>query len=195
MSTPTVLVRPARPGDAAAVRRVVVAAFEDHGEDVAVMVEALEAAGHRRASLVAEVDGEVVGHVQLSHSWLDARQRLVDVLVLSPLGVLPAHQAAGIGTRLLAAAVEAARDSGAPAVFLEGSPDYYGARGWQRGSALGFERPSVRIPDPAFQVVTFDAREEWMTGRLIYCDPFWALDCVGLRDPLLATLEEKLARH
>nr|WP_182541458.1 N-acetyltransferase [Nocardioides ginsengisegetis] len=187
------MVRSARPGDAAAVRRVVVAAFEDHGEDVAAMVEALESAGHRRASLVAELDGEVVGHVQLSHSWLDARQRLVDVLVLSPLGVLPAHQGAGIGTRLLVAAVEAARDSGAPAVFLEGSPDYYSARGWQRGSALGFERPSVRIPDPAFQVVTFAAREEWMTGRLVYCDPFWALDCVGLRDPLLATLEEKFA--
>ena len=27
-----------------------------------------------------------------------------------------------------------------------------------------------------------------MTGALVYCEPFWALDCVGLRDPLLAEL-------
>ena len=37
------------------------------------MVDALGAAGHVRASLVAEVDGRVAGHVMLSHSWLDAR--------------------------------------------------------------------------------------------------------------------------
>ena len=28
-----------------------------------------------------------------------------------------------------------------------------------------------------------------MTGPLVYCEAFWALDCVGLRDPLLAELE------
>jgi putative acetyltransferase len=42
-------------------------------------------------------------------------------------------------------------------------------------------------------VVVLAAHEEWMTGRLVYCDAFWELDCVGLRDPLLAALEETLA--
>ena len=32
-----------------------------------------------------------------------------------------------------------------------------------------------------------------MTGGLVYCDAFWELDCVGLRDPLLAELEQKFA--
>lgn len=188
-----VLVRPQAAGDREAVHRVVAEAFAHHGLEVVAMVEALNAAGKTRASLVAEVDGEVVGHVQLSHSWLDARPRLVDVLVLSPLGVLPSHHGRGIGSALLEAAVQAARDTGAPAVFLEGSPDFYGARGWSRGSGLGFERPSVRIPDVAFQVVLFDSHEEWMTGRLVYCEPFWALDCVGLRDPRLAEVEARFA--
>ena len=188
-----VLVRPEAPGDRGAVQRLVTEAFAHHGLDVVAMVEALDTAGKTRASLVAEVDGEVVGHVQLSHSWLDARRKLVDVLVLSPLGVLPSHHGQGIGTTLLAAAVVAARDTGAPAVFLEGSPYFYGARGWSRGSSLGFERPSDRVPDAAFQVVLFDSHEEWMTGRLVYCDPFWELDCVGLRDPRLADLEARFA--
>ncbi|MCW2792288.1 MAG: N-acetyltransferase [Nocardioides sp.] len=183
-------VRPETPADRDAVRRVVTEAFGDDGGQVADLVDLLDSSGATRASLVAEADGEVVGHVQLSRAWVDARERLVEVLVLSPLGVLPARQRSGNGTALLAAAVSVARESGAPAVFLEGSPAYYSARGFARGSELGFERPSARIPDPAFQVVVFDAREEWMTGRLVYCEAFWALDCVGLRDPLLAELEQ-----
>lgn len=186
-------IRPEAPADRAVVRRVVAEAFAASGEEVAGLVDALDASGHVRASLVAEVGGEVVGHVQLNRSWVDARERLVDVLVLSPLAVAPDLQHSGIGTALVHAAIAAARESGAPAVFLEGSPSWYAARGFVRASELGFERPSVRIPDPAFQVVAFDSREPWMTGRLVYCDPFWALDCVGLRDPLLAELEEQFS--
>ncbi|WP_244927715.1 GNAT family N-acetyltransferase [Nocardioides sp. W7] len=185
----SVLVRPEAAADRAAVRRVVAEAFGDEGLLIVELLGALDAAGRSRVGLVAELDGVVVGHVQLSQSWVDAREALVEVLVLSPLSVAPAAQRRGVGTALLAAAVAAARATGVPAVFLEGSPDFYAARGWERGSAHGFTRPSARIPDAAFQVVVFDSREPWMTGPLVYCDPFWALDAVGLRDPLLAEIE------
>ena len=29
-----------------------------------------------------------------------------------------------------------------------------------------------------------------MTGALVYAEPFWEHDCVGLRDPLLSQLEQ-----
>ncbi|MBA2952455.1 GNAT family N-acetyltransferase [Nocardioides sp. MAH-18] len=181
--------RPAAAGDDAAVAGVVEAAFgAEEGPVVARLVGALDASGSTRASLVAEVDGTVVGHVQLSRSWLDARRALVDVLVLSPLSVAPEHQGRGIGAALLAAAVAEAEALGAPAVFLEGDPGYYSGHGWLAAGALGFAKPSARIPDAAFQVVPLPAHEPWMTGALVYCEPFWALDCVGLRDPLLAQL-------
>ena len=184
-------IRPAQAEDRPAVRRVVEAAFGDEGSTVAAMVDALHASDHVQVGLVAELDGAVVGHVQLNRSWVDARRALVDVLVLSPLSVDPAHQRQGIGTALVDAAIGAATAARTPALFLEGSPDYYSARGFDRASSHGFVRPSVRIPDPAFQVVVLESREEWMTGALVYCDAFWALDCVGLRDPLLAELEER----
>ena len=190
---PAVRVRPERPSDREGVRRVAGAAFADEGPTISALLDALDAAGRVVVSLVAEADGSVVGHVQLNRSWLDARARLVDVLVLSPLSVEPGHQGRGIGTGLIAAAVAAAAETGAPALFLEGAPSYYSARGFRRADELGFERPSVRIPAPAFQVTVLPAHEEWMTGRLVYCDAFWELDCVGLRDPLLAELEETLA--
>ncbi|MFC4784778.1 GNAT family N-acetyltransferase [Nocardioides sp. MAHUQ-72] len=188
-----VSVRAARPGDRDAVLSLVASAFgTDEGPRVARLVSALEDSGKVRAGLVAELDGQVVGHVQLNHSWVDAREALVDVLVLSPLSVDPAHQRNGIGTVLVEAAVSAAEDLGCPALFLEGSPSYYGARGFVRGSAHGFTRPSPRIPDPAFQVVVLPLHEPWMTGPLVYCEPFWAYDCVGLRDPELGEVEALL---
>ena len=180
--SPAPTVRPERASDRAEVLAVVEAAFgPDEGPTVARLVTTLHDAGCARASLVAEREGRVVGHVQLNRSWVDAARALVEVLVLSPLAVASDHQGTGVGTALLAAAVTEAERQGAPALFLEGSPRYYAARGWRPAGPLGFEKPSVRIPDPAFQVVLLPAYEPWMTGALVYCDPFWALDCVGLR--------------
>ncbi|MFD8151615.1 GNAT family N-acetyltransferase [Streptomyces sp. NPDC059720] len=134
-------------------------------------------------AFVAVVDDRVVGHVLLSATRLDAPRRIVDVLSLSPLGVLPEFQGRGIGTRLVAHALQAADGQGVPLVFLEGSPHYYGTRGFEGARAVGFRSPSLRIPDAAFQVARLSAYEPWMTGTFVYSEAFWAFDCVGLRDP------------
>jgi putative acetyltransferase len=144
-------------------------------------------------SLVALSGGAIVGHVGLSRGWVDARRALVDVLVLSPLSVRPDRQRTGIGTALIAAALDAADDRGAPAVFLEGAWSYYGGRGFRAAAPLGFERPSARIPERAFQVALLPAHEPWMVGRLVYPEAFWATDTVGLRDPQLAEIEARSA--
>jgi putative acetyltransferase len=187
------MIRAYRPEDEATVRAVVSAAFGDDGATVAALVEVLRV-GHARAELVAQPEGEpdsaVVGHVLLSRSWVDARRALVEVLVLSPLSVTPGHQGRGVGSELLAAAIVEARRLEAPALFLEGSPAFYSTRGFEPATARGFTRPSTRIPEPAFQVAVLDGHEEWMSGALVYCEPFWALDCVGLRDPDLSRIEQ-----
>ena len=67
-------------------------------------------------------------------------------------------------------------------MFLEGSPAYYHRFGFEPGGGLGFRRPSLRIPEPAFQVLRLPTYEPWMTGTLVYSRVFWDLDCVGLRD-------------
>ncbi|MDR7254474.1 putative acetyltransferase [Nocardioides sp. BE266] len=147
------------------------------------------------AELVAIEDDEVVGHVGVSRCWLDARRELVDVAMLSPLSTQPERQQEGIGTALVAAAIEAGRATGLPALFLEGSPAFYGSRGFARGSALGLSPASRRTPEAAFQVVTFEPFEDWMTGQLVYPDVWWRHDSAGLRDPDLAFLEDLFARE
>jgi len=187
-------VRPEQPADHEAVRRVITAAFgmddPDHGSDVAQIWESL--GHHRRVGLVAEERGVVVGHVGLSQGWVDARRDLVEVWVLSPLSVVPGRQREGFGTALVAAAVETADGSGTPALFLEGSPSYYGARGFERADRHGFLPAALeRTPRAAFQVVVFEGHEPWMTGQLVYPSVWWEYGAAGLRDPRLAELEER----
>jgi putative acetyltransferase len=189
-------VRPEQPVDRDDVLRVIAAAFgsesDEHGQDVADIWAGL--GRHRRTGLVVEQGGHVLGHVGLSRAWVDARRALVEVWVLSPLSTVPERQRAGIGTALVAAAVETARASGVPALFLEGSPSFYGARGFERADRRGFLPAALeRTPRAAFQCVLFEAHEGWMTGQLIYPDVWWQHDSAGLRDPGLAELEERLA--
>jgi putative acetyltransferase len=183
------LIRPAGLADVDAVHDVIAAAFGEEGASIVDLWADVAARGHVRAELVAVDGGEVVGHVGLSHGWLDARQELVDVLVLSPLGILPDHQGAGVGAALLAAAVAEADRLGAPLVVLEGDPGYYSRHGWVAAASYGIEAPSRRIPAPACQVVALDAHEPWMTGRIVYRDVWWEHDAAGLRDPVLAQIE------
>ena len=183
-----VVIRDATPGDLDAVLAVIGAAFERPA--VVDLWREVDPTAH--ASLVAELGGDVVGHVGLSPSWVDARRALVDVWVLSPLSVRPDLQGRGLGTRLVEAAISAARGAGAPVLFLEGSPDYYGRRGFEPAVERGFRPPSTRIPEPAFQCVVTDAWEDWMTGPLVYRDVWWRHESVGLRDPFLAEVEERL---
>ena len=176
-----VVVRPEAPAEVDAVRALAVDAFGD--PVLGRLLDSLRAsdAWIDGLSLVASCDDEVVGQVLLTGALLDAPERLVDVLVLSPLAVAPAYQGRGIGSMLVRAAlVEAARRP-EPLVFLEGSPAYYPRFGFAPGGDLGFRKPSLRIPDAAFMVVRQPSYEPWMTGTLVYPDAFWRHDCVGLR--------------
>lgn len=176
------IIRPESIEDRSDVREVHAQAFGD-SERVPALVDALRAAKAPLAalSLVATIGDRVVGHVMLSACRLDALPRLVDVLSLSPLAVLPEFQRQGIGTRLIAHALSDADSHGVPLVFLEGSPDYYGKRGFADATELGFRPPTLRYPPGAFQVAKLSSYEGWMTGTFVYSDTFWALDCVGLR--------------
>ena len=181
-ASPGLAFRLERPDETADVDAMVVAAFGD--ERLRQLLRDLRAsdAWVDGLSFVAELCGEVVGHVLFTRSLLDAPPRLVDVLVLSPLAVRADVRGRGVGSALVRHGLDQVRDRRWPLVFLEGSPSYYPRFGFVPGDGLGFRKPSLRIPDPAFQVLTLPAYEPWMTGTLVYAEAFWRNDCVGLRD-------------
>jgi putative acetyltransferase len=181
--------RPEEPGDEAAIRAVVFDAFggpaRAHGAVVADLVDRFRASPDwvPGLSLVAQRGTEIVAHILFTRSRLDAPERLVDVLVLSPVSVAPAFQGRGIGSALIRYGLEDVAGRGEPLVFLEGDPRFYSRFGFVRARGLNFRRPSLRMPEGGFQVATLPAYEPWMTGTLVYSSVFWDLDLVGLRDP------------
>jgi putative acetyltransferase len=158
-------------------------AFGSQGDVVVTLVEALRRDDPGARGFVAVEDGRVAGHILFTRSLLDAPRKLVTVQVLSPVGVLPEYQRRGIGTALIRYGLAEIDKLGIPLVFLEGDPAYYSRIGFVAGGEMGFRKPSLRVPDAAFQICKMSAYEPWMTGTLVYSATFWDHDCVGLRDP------------
>lgn len=160
--------------DLRAVKDLHLAAFGDHGKVVAELVDGLRSAvtTDDALSLVAQYEGKLVGHVMFTPSLLDAPRRLVDVQVLSPVGVLPECQGQGIGSALVQRGLEVMVERSVPVVFLEGPPGYYARFGFRPGADQGFRKPSLRIPDGAFQALRLPAHEPWMSGTLVYSETF-----------------------
>jgi len=185
-TVPSVDLRLEQREDWRAIRDLHLAAFGDHGEVVAGLVDGLRLTAkydNDGLSLVAEQAGAVVGHVMFTRSLLDAPRRLVDVQVLSPVAVLPEWQGQGIGSALIRRGLAVMAERSVPVVFLEGPPCYYSRLGFTAATDQGFRKPSLRIPDPSFQAIRLPAHKPWMTGTLVYSDTFWQHDAVGLRDP------------
>lgn len=184
-SEPSAILRAEQPGDEPSVRALHLAAFRDEGQVVADLVDDLRSltSGDDGLSIVAEEAGSIVGHVMFTCSLLDAPRRLVHVQVLSPLAVAPPAQRRGIASALIRRGLDTLASRGVPVVFLEGPPDFYRRFGFSPGGEHGFRKPSLRIPDPAFQALLLPAYKPWMTGTLVYSSIFWQHDAVGLRDP------------
>ena len=177
------VVRVMDPGELPIMRKVSIGAFGGD-EHIGVLIDALRAswAWSDELSFVAELDGEIVGQVLYTSAILDGPDRLVDVLVLSPIGVRVDLHGHGIGSRMInetMATIERSRPE--QLVFLEGSPRYYPRFGFEPGGSVGFRKPSTRIPDPAFMVRRLPGHDPSIVGTVVYPDAFWRTDSVGLR--------------
>lgn len=139
-------IRDEAPGDRAAVRAVNEAAFEGPAE--ASLVELLRARASPLVSLVAEVDGEVVGYVAFSPVTLGGRPEL-RLMGLGPMAVRPDRQGRGIGSALVRAGLDRCRALGAVAVVVLGHPGYYPRFGFVPGARLGLDS-EYDVPEEVF---------------------------------------------
>jgi putative acetyltransferase len=169
------LVRRERPDDAEAIRQVHAAAFQE-GESTAQPVEVRLVDDLRRSeawlprlSLVADVDGEIIGHVVCSRALLEPSE--IPVLGLAPIGVQPGYQREGVGAALMHAVLGAADACDETLVGLVGDPAYYSRFGFLPAAALAIE-----APDPAwadyFQVRPLWSYTSRLRGRFRYAPPF-----------------------
>lgn len=143
------LIRAERDSDIPAIHAVNAAAFPTPAE--ADLVDALRRQAQPFVSLVAELDGTVVGHILFSPVSLPSRPDL-QLLGLAPMAVVPEHQRRGIGSALVRAGLEECRRLGASAVVVLGHPEYYPRFGFQPSVRFGI-RSEYDVPDEVFLVL------------------------------------------
>ena len=145
-------IRTELPADAEAVEQVTILAFrhEPHSEHTEqFIVRALREAGALALSLVAEIDGLVVGHVAVSPVTIsDDSQHWFG---LGPISVLPEKQQQGIGSALMRTAISALQAQSAQGCVLLGDPGYYRRFGFR--AVPGLVLPGV--PAEYFQALSF----------------------------------------
>ena len=171
-------IQPETAADHAAIRDVVRAAFDTEPQ-VADLVDLIRASPEfvPELSLVARHDGEVVGHVMLSHAELvDELGERRRILTLSPLAVSPTVQGRGIGSALVPSGLAAADASGEGLVVLEGDPRYYGRFGFRDCRTMGIQ---IDLPDwaprEAGQAYPLSAYDESLRGQVVYPPAFAAV--------------------
>ena len=172
-----VTIRPERSDDFTAIDAVVADAF-DSAEHARLVRDIRSSERYSAdASLVAVLAGEVVGHVMISSAELRDGVQSVDVAMLSPLAVSPAHQQQGIGDALVRAVCAVASERGEPMVLLQGNPAYYGRFGFgpsaEHGITMGL--PDWAPPEAA-QVLRLAAWTAQLRGHLIEPPAFADLD-------------------
>lgn len=167
MTRPAALsIRPERPEDREAVAGVVGQAFGQ--PDEVRMVEVLRGTDSFVLSLVADEDREVVGHVLFSRATLEDGPTSRAVLLLGPLAVRPDRQLRGIGSALVRAGLEAAREAGEALVLVVGSSDYYPRLGFEQGSERGIQNPFPGVPEEDFMALDLSEESRGWSGRVRY---------------------------
>ena len=142
------IIRPETTDDAEAVWHINEQAFDSTNEPR--LVAALRSLPGT-ISLVAETDGQPVGHILFSQGIVHDPQSGADhtVAILAPMAVLPDWQRQGVGSRLVTAGLQACREAGYQLVVVLGHPWYYPLFGFIPASRFAIRYPQT-VRDEVF---------------------------------------------
>lgn len=153
------------------IRQINEAAFGRPNE--AALVEALRQSDSfiPELSLVAELNGEPVGHILFPKVTVESPEASFDALALAPMAVLPSHQRAGIGSQLVRAGLEACHQLGHPVVIVLGHPWFYPRFGFRPASQFRIQ-PPFPVRDEVFMVHGPEDRLRQISGTVRYPSAF-----------------------
>ena len=164
-----IIIRAEQASNIEAITQVTYAAFlgkfSDHPTEH-LIVNGLREAGMLTLSLVAEVNGKLVGHVAFSPVTIN--EKFVDWYGLGPISVAPELQKQGIGSKLITDGLARLRNLGAKGCVLEGSPAYYSRFGFKPRAGLTYHA----APAPEY-FMALPFYEEVLTGNVEYHQAFY----------------------
>ena len=154
------MVRPEQPEDLPAIRFVNERAFGRLAE--ANLVDTLRGRGKVLLSLVALLDGRVIGHILFSPAAIESKTVLFPVVCLAPMAVLPEYQRQGVGSLLVEKGLEVLLRAGHDAVIVLGHAEYYPRFGFVPATRYGI-RCEFDVPDEVFMAI--ELRPEALLGH------------------------------
>jgi predicted N-acetyltransferase YhbS len=127
--------------------------ISDHNEGK--LVEKLRKSSNfiEELSLVAKLDGKVVGHILFTPIVINKGEQQFKSLILAPVSVLPEYQKMGIGGQLIRAGHQKAVELGFQSAILVGHPEYYPRFGYKPASTWGIKSPIPLPSDDVFMAV------------------------------------------
>jgi putative acetyltransferase len=169
MTLKNILIREEKNTDHHAISEVTIAAFEkmeisNHTEQF--IIQALRSAKALSVSLIAEVDGRVVGHIAFSPVTMSDGTK--DWYGLGPVSVHPDFQRKGIGKALIREGLLRLKGLKAKGCCLVGHPQYYRQFGFENVEGLIYES----VPPEAFFVLSFDGNIP--EGHVVFHEGFKA---------------------
>jgi putative acetyltransferase len=145
-----VTIRPEEDRDHLAIYAITSAAF--NGGEEADLIDRLRQAADPFISLVAELEGRVVGHILFTSVTITGPEGDSAGIGLAPMAVAPGLQRQGIGSALVESGLEVCREAGHQVAVVLGHPQYYPRFGFERASAHGI-RWEIEVPEEAFMVL------------------------------------------
>jgi putative acetyltransferase len=167
MKLEQILIRDETEFDIDAITEVTIAAFaslEISNQTEHLIVNALRSAGALTLSLVADVAGEVVGHIAFSPVTIS--DDADGWYGLGPVSVLPKCQRLGVGSALIKAGLQRLREMRAKGCCLVGHPEYYPRFGFKNIEGLSLEG----VPPEVFFALSFD--EDLPQGNVVFHEAF-----------------------
>ena len=164
-----IIIRNETDADIGTITEVTAAAFKNleiSNQTEHFIIKALRASEALSVSLVAELEGHIVGHIAFSPVRIS--DGTDDWYGLGPVSVLPEYQRQGIGGLLIKEGISHLENSQACGCCLVGHPEYYRQFGFVNVLDLVVEG----VPAEVFFVLSFDGNTP--QGRVSFHDAFKA---------------------
>lgn len=165
-------IRPEIPSDYTAVYSLIQKSFasaehrDGNEQDLAVALRKSEAFVPE-LSLVAEIDGKLAGHILFTEIKIGEAK----ALALAPLAVLPEYQKMGVGSALIKAGHEKAKELGYSCSIVLGSENYYPKFGYVPADRYDIKAP-FDVPSENFMVCWFSEVNASVKGTVKYDKAF-----------------------
>lgn len=182
-----IIIRAEKEDDFEEIDKLVIQSFTkgtdySDGTDIVALIKEIRTGQYYipELSLVAEINGKMVGHLMFSHFPLSSSAKVADydksivktdVVMLAPVSVHSDYFRQGVGSTSIRLGIEKVKEKGYKGIQVEGNPAFYNTLGFVTSSKYGIYPTSgwpMENPECMMYQETYPGSLEGISGYIIY---------------------------